>query len=79
MRPRRTPPDKIAQFSKFFDGPIHRIGLGVSKHLIENRLPEPVEPGDSTLPQPSNFVGLIENGRDALLLVEWRKRDFQVF
>jgi hypothetical protein len=31
------------------------------------------------LPEPSNFVGLIEDGRDALLLVERRKGDLQIF
>ena len=70
-------PIQGANSSKLFGFPPLRIGRWITKHLIENRLAELVETVDGALAQVAEFIGLVEDRGNALLLVEWWKRDFR--
>jgi len=55
-----------------------RIGSRVPKHFIEDRLPKFIESVNRALPEVPEFVGLIEDRGDALLLIEARERNFNI-
>lgn len=67
------------EVTKFLLPQPSRIISWITKHLIENRLPEGVQAVDGALPQAAQAIRLIEDRRNTLLLFEGWKGDMGIF